>query len=185
LRYFIIIEVKSTTISPEEKVKMQKTVIISTGGTFNKVYEPITGSLTIDKTSRAVSEIASKWQCDFTLLSIIGKDSLEMTSQDRLELLSVISHTEEENIIVIHGTDTMHTTAAYLADAEMEKRIILTGAMVPYSIDPVEATANLTSAIGYMQKLSKSGVYIAMHGLFSPHEEIIKERSQGRFVRKH
>ena len=163
---------------------MQKILIISTGGTFNKVYDPIAGDLVIDDTSHAVKEIASKWLCRFELLNIIGKDSLAMTNQDRLELLSIVTQTEHEKIIVIHGTDTMHITAEYLADVEIEKKIILTGAMVPYSIDPVEATANLSSALGYMQLLQDNGVYTVMNGLFGLHEKIIKEKSKGKFIRK-
>jgi len=163
---------------------MQKILIISTGGTFNKVYDPIAGDLVIDDTSYAVQEISDKWQCQFELLNIIGKDSLAMTNQDRLELLSIVTQTEHEKIIVIHGTDTMHITAEYLADVEIEKKIILTGAMVPYSIDPVEATANLSSALGYMQLLQDNGVYTVMNGLFGLHEKIIKEKSKGKFIRK-
>ncbi|KYJ87752.1 asparaginase domain-containing protein [Sulfurovum riftiae] len=163
---------------------MQKILIISTGGTFNKVYDPVKGDLVIDETSHAVKEIASKWLCRFELMNIIGKDSLAMTNQDRLELLSVVTQTEHEKIIIIHGTDTMHLTAEYLADVEIEKKIILTGAMVPYTIDPVEATANLSSALGYMQLLSEDGVYTVMNGLFGSHEKIIKEKSKGKFIRK-
>lgn len=163
---------------------MQKTLIISTGGTFNKIYDPVAGDLVIDTHSHAVKEIASKWLCEFELINIIGKDSLDMTNQDRLELLSVVTQTRHEHIIIIHGTDTIHVTAEYLADAEIDKKIILTGAMVPYSIDPVEATANLSSAFGYMEMLEEHGIYIAMHGLFGTHEKIIKEKSRGKFIRK-
>jgi len=163
---------------------MQKTVIISTGGTFNKIYDPIAGDLIIDKSSQAVREIASKWLCRFELINIIGKDSLAMTNQDRLELLSIVTQTEYEKIIIIHGTDTMHVTAEYLADVEIEKKIILTGAMVPYSIDPVEATANLTSALGYIQLLENNGIYTVMNGLFGSYEKIIKEKSKGKFIHK-
>ena len=163
---------------------MQKILIISTGGTFNKIYDPIAGDLVVEESSKAVKEIASKWLSRFELISIIGKDSLAMTNQDRLELLSVVTQSDHEKIIIIHGTDTMHVTAEYLADVEIEKKIILTGAMVPYSIDPVEATANLTSALGYMHHLQEDGVYIAMNGLFDVHEKIIKDKAKGKFVRK-
>jgi len=164
---------------------MQKILIISTGGTFNKIYDPVAGDLVIDGTSKAIQEIASKWQTKFELINIIGKDSLAMTNQDRLELLSIVTQTEHEKIIIVHGTDTMHITAEYLADVEMDNRkIILTGAMVPYSIDPVEATANLTSALGYMYLLEEDGIYTVMNGLFGPYDKIIKERSKGKFIHK-
>ncbi len=176
--------IKCRTISKNEGQKMQKTLIISTGGTFNKVYDPVAGDLVIDKNSHAVEEIASKWLHRFELMNIIGKDSLAMTNQDRLELLSVVTQTEHEKIIIIHGTDTMHITAEYLADVEIEKKIILTGAMVPYSIDPVEATANLSSALGYIQLLKENGIYTVMNGLFGTYDHIVKERSEGKFIRK-
>lgn len=161
---------------------MNKILLISTGGTFNKIYNPLKGALPVDNSSRALTEIASKWLCEFEIMNIIGKDSLEMNSQDRLELLATINQSEYENIIVIHGTDTMELTAEYLADGDLEKKIIITGAMVPYSIDPVEATANLASSFGYMQNLNDNGVYIVMNGLFGSYEKIKKDRKKGKFI---
>ena len=161
---------------------MHKILIISTGGTFNKHYNPLNGTLEIDKTSSPLQEIASKWLTEFEILNIIGKDSLEMTNNDRLELLGTIHQSKYNKILVIHGTDTMDVTAEYLADAELEKTIVLTGAMVPYSIDPVEATANLASAYGYVNALNKRGVYIAMNGVMGTYDKVKKNRNEGRFT---
>lgn len=161
---------------------MNKILLISTGGTFNKVYDPLKGELIIDDTSSALEEIATKWLCEFEIINIIAKDSLEMNSQDRLELLATISQSEFENIIVVHGTDTQELTAEYLADGDLEKKIIITGAMVPYSIDPVEATANLASAFGYLQMLDQPGIYIAMNGVFGSYEKVKKDRKKGKFI---
>ncbi len=161
---------------------MQKILIISTGGTFDKVYNPLNGELFIDKESKALKEIASKWLCKFEIINIIGKDSLHITNQDRLLLLATINHSEYNNIIITHGTDTIDSTAEYLADADIDKRIVLTGAMVPYSIDPIEATANFSSAFGYIQTLTDDGVYIAIHGLFASYDKIIKDKKNGKFI---
>ena len=161
---------------------MRKILIISTGGTFNKVYNPINGELVIDRESNALEEIASKWLCEFEIINMIGKDSLYITNQDRLLLLATINHSTYNTIIVIHGTDTMNLTAEYLADADVDKRIVLTGAMVPYTIDPVESTGNLASAFGYVQTLTNDGVYIAMHGLFGSYNKIIKDKTNGKFI---
>ena len=78
---------------------MKKILIISTGGTFNKVYDPIKGEFIIDKSSQALEEIATKWRCEFEILNIISKDSLDMTNQDRLELLATISQSEYHHIL--------------------------------------------------------------------------------------
>ncbi len=160
----------------------KKVLIISTGGTFNKRYNPKNGVLEIDKSSEALQNIASKWLCNFEILNIIGKDSLEITNHDRLELLSTIHQAKHHAIIIVHGTDTMDVTAEYLADAELEKTIVLTGAMVPYSIDPTEATANLASAYGYINALEKEGVFIAMNGVMDSYDKVKKNRKEGRFT---
>jgi len=159
-------------------------LIINTGGTFNKRYNPLSGELDVDKGSEALDTIAKKWLTDLEIINIIGKDSLEMTNHDRLELLATISQTEQKKIIIVHGTDTMHLTAAYLSDADLEKQIILTGAMVPYSIDPVEATANLASAYGFLRTIKDNGIYIAMNGIIETFEKVTKVHKEGRFSLK-
>jgi L-asparaginase len=160
----------------------KKILLISTGGTFNKIYNPKNGALEINKNSDALKMIAQKWLCEFEILNIIGKDSLEITNHDRLELLSTIHQSNHHSIIIVHGTDTMDVTAEYLADAELEKTIVLTGAMIPYSIDPTEATANLASAYGYINALSKRGVFIAMNGVMDSYEKVKKNRKIAKFT---
>jgi len=161
---------------------MHKILIINTGGTFNKVYNPLNGELIVDQTAHAIEEIASKWLCEFEVLNIIGKDSLEINNHDRLELLSTLHQSNHHSIIIVHGTDTMDVTAEYLADAELEKTIVLTGAMVPYSIDPTEATANLASAYGYINALEKEGIFIAMNGVMGDYVKVKKDRKKGKFT---
>jgi len=76
---------------------MEKILVINTGGTFNKRYNPLTGELEVDKEGQAVTILAEKWKHSFELLNIIGKDSLEMTGHDRLELLATIHQSEQRN----------------------------------------------------------------------------------------
>lgn len=161
---------------------MKKILIMSTGGTFNKIYDPVKGEFIIDTESQALRKIAKKWLCEFEILNLIGKDSLDMNNHDRLELLATINQSEYHHILIVHGTDTMDVTAEYLADAELEKCIVLTGAMVPYSVDPVEATANLCSAYGYLNALGQEGIFIAMNGLMGPYDRIKKDRFKGKFT---
>ncbi len=162
----------------------KKILIINTGGTFNKSYDPIKGKLAVDQGAKALKSLASKWLCDLEIINIIGKDSLKINSHDRLELLAIISQSAFNDIIVIHGTDTIDLTAEYLADADMEKRIVLTGAMVPYSIDPVEATANFASAFGFIRNMNENKIFIIMNGLFSEYDKIKKDKKKGKFINK-
>lgn len=161
---------------------MKKVLIINTGGTFNKVYNPLNGHLEVDTKGDAIRSITSKWGCEIEITNIIGKDSLDMSNHDRLELLATISQSDFHHIIVVHGTDTMDITAEYLNEGDLEKCIILTGAMVPCSIDPVEATANLCSAYGYINVIDKKGIYIAMNGIIDHYNKVKKDRSKGKFI---
>jgi L-asparaginase len=163
-------------------VIMKKILIISTGGTFNKIYNPLLGELEIDRHSSALTEIASAWLCELSISNIIGKDSLDMTDKDREFLVQTIQNTPIENIIIIHGTDTIDITATYINKHIHHKKIILTGAMTPFSIEPIEATANLASAYGYLSCLEKYGTFIAMNGIITSYKDISKDRTLGKFV---
>ncbi len=161
---------------------MKRILCIDTGGTFNKIYNRVTGVLEIESYSEALKEISAKWQKDFEIISIIGKDSLDLTNNDRLLLLATINLSSHQDIIIIHGTDTMDMTASYLADSQLDKQIILTGSMVPYSIDSIEATANFSAAYGYLQALEKNGIYISMNGIVVSYQNITKDRVAGKFI---
>jgi len=160
---------------------VKKILIIDTGGTFNKIYNPLTGSLDIEKDGTALTNIAKEWLVELEAINIIGKDSLDMTPNDREEILQTIKKSNFRSIIVIHGTDTIDKTALYLANAKLNREIILTGAMVPFSINPIEATANLALAYGYMQRLEQQGIYIALNGIVDGYERVIKNREKGKF----
>ena len=159
---------------------MPEILIINTGGTFNKVYNPLTGTLDIQHTS--LKKISQKWLCHLEIIDIIDKDSLDFTDQDRKILLTTIQQAKQKHIIIIHGTDTIDISAHYIAGYKINKSIIFTGAMVPYSIDPVEATANLASAYGYSMAQKENGVYIAMHGRIDSYTKVKKDRQKGLFI---
>jgi L-asparaginase len=163
---------------------MKKLLILSTGGTFNKRYDPLTGELFVDPDAAALHTIIARWLTDFRIQTLIGKDSLEMDDADRQTLLESIRAADESSIIVVHGTDTMEQSADTVAHALLGKQVVFTGAMVPFDVDPVEATANLASAIGWAQGHETQGVWIAMNGCFGPYADVTKDRSKGRFVCK-
>ncbi len=160
---------------------MKKILIINTGGTFNKVYNSLTGNLDIEPNGNALKAIAKHWLTTFKIVNIIGKDSLNIDDNDRETLVQTIKEHSEQTIIIIHGTDTIDKTAKFLDDANLRKEIILTGAMVPYSINPIEATANFASAYGYINAINKNGVYISMNGVIKDHISVIKNKEKGYF----
>jgi len=75
----------------------------------------------------------------------------------------------------------MDKTAKAIDKANIDKAIILTGAMVPYAISPIESTSNLCSAYGFIQKRDKGGVYISMNGIIKDYKRVIKNKEKGYF----
>ena len=160
---------------------MKKILIINTGGTFNKVYNPLTGNLDIEPSGKAIKAIAKAWLTEFTIKNIIGKDSLEMTDEDRMLIVKSIKNSKMRDIIIVHGTDTIDKTAMCIENANIEKNIVLTGAMIPYSINPIESTANLASAYGYLQNHVQKGVFVSMNGIVKDHKRVVKNKEKGYF----
>ncbi len=161
---------------------MKKILFISTGGTFNKHYDPKSGSIAIDSDATTLIELADKWRIGFEIETIINKDSLDMDESDRALLLKVVKQSTYDDIIIIHGTDTMNLSAQKIAKANLNKRVVFTGAMIPYRVDKVEATANVAMAYGYLQSgCIANGVYISMNGVVDRYDKVLKNREAGRF----
>ena len=106
--------------------------ILVTGGTFDKEYDEIKGELFFQDTHmREILDLGrSKLEVKIRTLMLI--DSLEMTDADRALILENCEEVNEAQIVITHGTDTMTKTAKVLANAELSKTIVLTGAMIPY-----------------------------------------------------
>lgn len=155
-------------------------LILNTGGTFNKRYNPPAGELFVPSDNRALEEILESLVIDIDVQGIIYKDSLEMDEADRELLAQTIATSEEKIIIVVHGTDTMDLSAEAVASLNLKKTVVFTGAMVPFSINPIEATANLSMAIGFALR-SCNGVYIVMQGICGQYNYVRKNRECGKF----
>jgi L-asparaginase len=158
--------------------------IINTGGTFNKIYNPLNGALEVPSNFSIIKEIMQKSlfvNQKIKLTQIISKDSLDFTKSDRKLLLKTIQNSPTNKIIVIHGTDTMKKSAKFISKFIKNKIVIFTGAMKPYEIEKVEAVANLFMGIGFLQN-SKNGIYISMHGIVEKWDKIEKDYNKGVFL---
>ncbi len=154
--------------------------IIVTGGTFDKEYNMIDGSLHFKETH--LPEILKLGRCtvDYSLRTVMMIDSLEMGDEDRALIANSAKKCKQEKIIITHGTDTMTETAAYLAKEKIDKTIVLFGAMIPYKFGASDALFNLGSAIAYVQTLTP-GVYIVMNGKHHKWDEVTKNKKTGFF----
>jgi L-asparaginase len=161
--------------------------IIITGGTFDKQYDAIRGQLTFKDTH--LPDIIAQVRCSIPIELELNQmvDSLDMQDENRQRVLAACRQASEELIIITHGTDTMAVTAALLGtecqagDAALAgKRIVLTGAMVPYSVNGSDAMFNLGCAVMAAQ-LTQPGVYIVMNGRCFPWNKVKKNRAIGVF----
>lgn len=156
-------------------------LILNTGGTFNKRYNPLSGQMEVPYDNHAVEAVIKTFTYDIQIAGAIYKDSLDMTGDDRKMMADIIRASEEKKFVVVHGTDTMHLSAAFMDEVLDGQVVVFTGAMVPFEIDPVEATANLSMAIAYANMQEAPGAYICMQGSAAPHAQLVKNRQNGKF----
>lgn len=156
-------------------------LILNTGGTFNKRYNPLSGEMEVPFDNLAVEKILSTFIYDVEMAGLIYKDSLDMDMDDRKMMAKIISASKDTHFIIIHGTDTMDLSAAFLDEVLDGRVVVFTGAMIPFETDPIEATSNLSMALGFARSERRPGVYICMQGSIAKHDEIVKNKTSGKF----
>ena len=78
-------------------------------------------------------------------------DSLKMTNEDRVEIAQNCVESESRHIAITHGTDTMRKTANIVSKRNLNKTILLTGAMIPYKFGSSDGLFNLGCAFDFVQ----------------------------------
>ena len=139
--------------------------IFITGGTFDKTYNYLNGELFFEKTHLPEMLETSRCKLDIEVETLMMIDSLDMSKDDRTQILNSCTDCKIDQIVITHGTDTMVESATYVANARLNKTIVFTGAMIPIDFGSSDGLFNLGSAMGFVQSLS-SGVYIAMIGRY-------------------
>ena len=155
-------------------------LILVTGGTFDKEYDMINGTLYFKETHVKEMLQMGRSTLPVRIETLMMKDSLEMTDTDRDRVVSHCRDAREQHIVITHGTDTMTETAGALAAGRIEKTLVLTGAMIPYKFGSSDGFFNLGSALAFAQTLPH-GVYIAMNGGAFDWQRVRKNRETGLF----
>ncbi|MBK9731390.1 MAG: asparaginase [Chitinophagaceae bacterium] len=155
-------------------------MILITGGTFDKEYDELNGTLYFKETH--LPEMLKLGRCTVPVevKTAMMIDSLEMTDQQRKIIIEMCNRCEQNKIIITHGTDTMAVTAKVLGEAGLSKTIVLTGAMIPYKFGSSDGFFNLGSAFAFAQALPH-GVYIAMNGRSFDWHNVLKNKKTGIF----
>ena len=157
--------------------------IFVTGGTFDKEYDELRGTLSFKDTHLAEMLRLGRNRADVSVRTLMMIDSLDMSDADRALIVEQCRKTEETQIVVTHGTDTMVETAGVIAAAlppAGDKTIVLTGAMIPYAFGSSDGLFNLGSALSFVQTLPP-GVYLAMNGRCFAWDRVRKNKETGVF----
>jgi L-asparaginase len=154
--------------------------VLVTGGTFDKEYDEITGRLYFRNTHLPEMLRLGRSRVDVEVTTLMMVDSLEMTEGERALIVDRCRSLPESRILVTHGTDTMVETAQAIAEAGLDKTVVLTGAMIPYAFGSSDGLFNLGSAMSFLQVLPP-GVYVAMNGRHFRHDQVRKNRQTGTF----
>jgi L-asparaginase len=157
--------------------------IFVTGGTFDKQYNELAGTLTFRETHLLEMLRLGRSRVELAVTTLMLIDSLDMTERHRAEIVARCRDAAETRILITHGTDTMIETAHVLAAAVPDigdKTIVLTGAMVPYAFGSSDGLFNLGSALSFVQVL-RAGVYVAMNGRAFEWNRVRKNRETGIF----
>lgn len=157
--------------------------ILITGGTFDKRYDELKGKLTFKKTHlpQVLKQVRVTVPVKMEINQLI--DSLHMNEESRKRILNACKKSREKNILITHGTDTMVETARMLGRARLKKTIVVTGAMIPYTVHNSDSVFNLGCALSAVQ-IAKPGVYVAMNGQIFTWDNVKKNYLKGVFERK-
>lgn len=173
-----------TAKAPSKSNPKLNLTIFTTGGTFEKRYLESVGSLGFMGSCLpglvAKAKLAYKPRIEELMLI----DSLDMGDKERAIILARVKQAKETRIVIIHGTDTMTTTALALKKglgSGSKKTVVLTGAMIPIAHDQSDGFFNLGLALATSQ-IAQPGVYIAMSGCVYNAGEVKKDRRRKLFL---
>ncbi len=154
--------------------------IFVTGGTFDKEYNELNGTLFFKETHLNEMLTLGRSRIGVRTETLMMIDSLEMTDAHRETIAQRCAAATDDKLVITHGTDTMVETARYLAPRITGKTVVLTGAMVPYKFGSSDGLFNLGSALAFVQTLPP-GVYVSMNGRYFAWDNVRKNKSAGEF----
>jgi L-asparaginase len=159
--------------------------LLSTGGTIEKIYSEQSGQVQnletkIDRYLRQLRLPDSH----ISVRNLMNKDSLEMTDQDRRQVLEAVESALNEPgpIVITHGTDTLVETGLFLKSRlkDLNVPIVFTGAMTPLGFERSDGLQNLTESL-LAAKILSPGIWLVIHNQVFPIDRVRKNRDLAQF----
>ena len=154
--------------------------IFLTGGTFDKEYNELDGSLFFKDTHLPEMLRFGRNRVPVDIRTLMMIDSLDMNDADRETIAQNVIKADDDKIIITHGTDTIVETAQVIAGKVKDKTIVLVGAFIPYKFGSSDGLFNLGAALAFAQTLP-AGVYITMNGRYFTPDNCRKNKKTGEF----
>ena len=181
--------------------------VLTLGGTIDKDYPKLTSGYAFEFGNESAAERILKAHPNlgiaYIIKSICKKDSLEVKSNDRQDLVASISSIVAENrnrdsnvrlrIVVTHGTDTMIETAMFIKNLIRNGEYIgrpahfvvaFTGATKPERFVDSDASFNVGCAVAATASCTPGSVVICMNGNVIPAEQCVRDEASGLFRNK-
>lgn len=168
----------------------QAWAIIHTGGTFGCAGQPLAPLDAAQFLPHLQQHLSERYPQHWRVIALpVLRDSSQIEPHDWLAMLQAILALYRDgvrHIILLHGTDTLAYSAAFLAEAlaDSDLKLILTGSQLPF-LEPKtlltnrnsDAAHNLDGAIGALMA-QKHGVYVAFADEVWPATTVQKIHSQ-------
>jgi glutamyl-tRNA(Gln) amidotransferase subunit D len=164
-----VISVTASAVSTNQN--LPKIALISTGGTIASKIDYRTGgvhaALSADELYESVPELASYASVDPEVLMSEYSENLRPEHWTLIaeKVVEKIKTGKYEGIVISHGTDTMHYTAAALSFAlqNLPVPVVLVGAQRSSDRPSSDAALNLLGATIFAADSRYTGVFVAMH----------------------
>ena len=163
--------VPAKTSEIAENKDLPKIALISTGGTIASKIDYRTGgvhaALSASELYQSVPELASHASIDPEVLLSEYSENLKPEHWTAIaeKVAEKVKSGKYRGIVVSHGTDTMHYTAAALSFAlqGLPIPVVLVGAQRSSDRPSSDAALNLLGATVFATKSEYAGVFVAMH----------------------
>lgn len=159
---------------------MKEILILTTGGTIDKVYFDAKSSYEVGRSIVASVPEQAEVRHPYKIVELLQKDSLDLSDDDRNTIRETILAHPHRRVVITHGTDTMTKTASAIAGIK-DRTIVLTGSLAPARFAMTDAMFNIGMAMAVAQS-NDAGVYIVMNGSVFDAATVQKSRKQNAFV---